>query len=142
MTWASAPKIRSERIFILLHPLTVHERILSGGKGSACAASVDFLSVRRVCSLAGTIFSSGFLVVQPVTGKIPCVVRPALPVEFVARNPYAKALVNAMASVSRLRMRLSDLHVALLVTSVVKRTPSAGCPIPLLNMDNQRKDDR
>jgi hypothetical protein len=29
------------------------------------AASVDFLFVRRECSLAGTIFSSGFIVVQP-----------------------------------------------------------------------------
>ncbi len=64
---------------------------LSGGKGSACAASVDFLSVRRICSLAGTIFSSGFLVVQPVTGKIPCVVsETALPAEFPRAEPLCK----------------------------------------------------
>ena len=88
---------------------------LSGGKGSACAASVDFLFVRRVCSLAGTIFSSGFIVVQPVTGKIPCVVSERrLRRNSLARNPYAKALVTAMASVSRLCMRLIDLHAALL----------------------------
>src|SRR5258708_13720580 len=50
-----------------------------------------FLSVRRVCSLAGTIFSSGFLVVQPVTGKIPCVVSvTALPAEFPRAEPFCK----------------------------------------------------
>ena len=81
---------------------------------SACAASIVFLSVRRVCSLAGTIFSSGFLVVQPVTGKIPCVACPGASGGIPSRNPYAKALVTAMASVSRLCMRLIDLHAALL----------------------------
>jgi hypothetical protein len=66
------------------------------------AASVDFLFVRRECSLAGTIFSSGFLVVQPVTGKIPCVKDASGGIS--ARNPYAKALSTGSASVSGLRM--------------------------------------
>jgi hypothetical protein len=55
------------------------------GKGSASRGVGRFLFVRRECSLAGTIFSSGFLVVQPVTGKIPCVVT-TLPAEFRERE--------------------------------------------------------
>jgi hypothetical protein len=46
---------------------------LQTAKNLPRAASVDFLFVRRECSLAGTIFSSGFIVVHPeLLEMIPC----------------------------------------------------------------------
>ena len=73
-------------------------------------------------------FRLGFLLSNRVLGRSPASLFRRFRSKSLARNPYAKALVNAMAFVSRLRMRLAC--VVLLVTSVAKRTPSAGCPIP------------
>jgi hypothetical protein len=115
VTWASAPKIRSERIFILLHPLTVHVRICQAAKDLPARRRSIFYLLDAYVRLREQFFRLGFLVVQPVTGKIPCVVcQRRFRRNSLARNPYAKALVISMASVFRMCMRLSDLHVALL----------------------------
>jgi hypothetical protein len=78
------------------------------------AASVDFLFVRRECSLAGTIFSSGLLL---STGYWNDSLRPKPALSggiSLARNLYAEALFEGVASVYRLRMPINDQHVALL----------------------------
>jgi hypothetical protein len=88
-------------------------RISRRTKDLPCAASVDFLFVRRECSLAGTIFSSEFVVVQPDTGYF-LRRNTALPAEFPRAKPYTEALSTLVASVYKLRMRLNNLHAALL----------------------------
>jgi len=60
-------------------------------------------------------FRLGFLLSNRLLERFPAsLVKRRFRRNSLARNPYAKALVEAMASVSRLRMRLSDLHAALL----------------------------
>src|SRR5208282_4521027 len=51
---------------------------------SASRGVSRFICVRRECSLAGTIFSSLFFVVQSDTGMLPRAQKPAIPVEFLS----------------------------------------------------------
>jgi hypothetical protein len=45
---------------------------------------------------------------------IPCALNRRFPAESLARNLYAEALFEGVASVYRLRMPINDQHVALL----------------------------
>jgi hypothetical protein len=83
------------------------------GKGSASRGVGRFLFVRRECSLAGTIFSSGFLVVQPVTGKIPCV-KTTLPVEYPSAEPLCRGALSSLGFCFQVAHASQLLHVALL----------------------------
>jgi hypothetical protein len=75
---------------------------LQTAKNLPRAASVDFLFVRRECSLAGTIFSSGFIVNQPDLLENDSL-RPEIGASggiSLARNLYAEALFKGVAPVS------------------------------------------
>ena len=116
---------------------------MSVGKMSACAASVHFLSVRRVCSLAGTIFSSGFLVVQPVTGKIPCVAsETALPAEFRRAEPLCKGACESDGLCLQVVHASKPPACRAAVTSTVKSVSVFRMPDTLVGAGQSEKGDR
>jgi hypothetical protein len=102
------------------------------------AASVDFLFVRRECSLAGTTFSSGFLFVHPEL--LECFPAPQYGASggiFLARNLYAEALFNGSVSVSGCACSQRPACRAA-VTSVPKEFLFSGVRRTSLKLDTRR----
>jgi hypothetical protein len=107
--------------------LTVRERTLTAKTLSDAASVVfDFSLFRRECSLAGTIFSSGFVVVQPDTGMFLRVLKSALPVEFLRTKTFTQKRFSNTGPLSQVADAGNSLHVALLLTSLANEGLSSG----------------
>jgi hypothetical protein len=71
VTWASAPKIRSERIFILLHPLTVHVRISQAANDLPARRRSIFYLLDAYALLREQFFRLGFLLSDRLLERFP-----------------------------------------------------------------------
>jgi hypothetical protein len=93
------------RIFRLLHVCLAQRRSI-------------FLSVRRKCSLAGTIFSSGFIVVQPDTGNHSLRRKAGAPGGFPSRGTLMQRHFKRLVSVSQVAHAAKPRACRAAVTSV------------------------